>query len=537
MSINLSRYRDLYFSEAHEQIEHIAEGLKKLESGGNDRAAVESAFRYAHTLKGMSATMGYDEATASAHQLEMLLEVLRDNGGTSPSNLHLLFRALDNLQSVLAHVQGAETPAATPPSPPPEPRDEPPLDDSPAGATAVADTVLQARADPSPAVRISIPYLDHLSQLVAELVVNHAKLAYSSSPDRAPGFDPTLHAQSRMVKELQALTRLLGMGPLGDIFNRYLRMVHDLAREQDKEVLVIVEGESVQVARAVLEELNDPLLHLLRNAVTHGIETTAERSRCGKNARGTITLRARPSGDEVTVEVSDDGRGLDAPQILQAAYEQGFVTGGDPAQLGESEIFRLILLPGFSLASVVTTVVGRGVGLNVVQAKLDSVNGRISIRAQPGHGATFSLTVPRTWGMHEVELVRVADQVYALPGSRVERTLTLSSAEVLRLRRREDLSRQSLPIVNLQWLIEHQGHSLREGIARVDEEMTRAQLRADVPPDEYRLIVVHPTGMNPDEPLALRVDELLGEALLRLTEPTQVSPVDLLDLDQLISFQ
>lgn len=499
MSIYLADYRDLYFSEAHEQLALVAKSLQRLERDPGDRAALEAAFRAAHTLKGMSATMGYDAVLVSAHGLEDLFQAAREYPQTIRPAVHLLSRALDELDATLAATEAGEMPASA--------RLER------RGASELAQTAPAADTPPTseaPAfARVSVEYLNQLANLTTELVARGNYLKQAIATRAAIELAPQLQAQWRTLQELQGVAWALRMAPVGDVFNRYPPMLEQIAAEQGKYLRVAMEGEEIEVDRALLEELNEPLLHLVRNAAAHGIEPPAERLQMGKDPRGTIHLGARRTGAGVTFLVQDDGRGLDPERILQTAYEQQLISAEQRRNLSETEAFNLITLPGFTLAPAVTAVAGRGFGMNAVKAKVEVLHGTLCIFSELGRGATFSFYIPHPPREREVELVRVGENVYGVPAANIARLLTLSADQVAHVQRGES-------------------DQLKAGTRILDARALVSAADADTKPPaadrEYKLIV-----FDSQSDVALRVDEFLGKVLLSEPATGHAPAVPLLD--------
>ncbi len=499
MSVQLAQYRELYFSEAREQLGRIAEALRKLERAPGDGTAFKAASRAAHTLKGMSATMGYDEMTVFAHALEDLLQSLHEHAHGDPITLiHPLFRTLDYLDGIISRLESGRSPetetiAARVPVAIPAP--------------TPSDSVGRAPGQVPSMVRVSSRQLDQVMALTVKLVANGHRLAHGQANAQDEARSAGWREHLSLLVELEAAAWSLQMGPIGQVFDRFPQMLHDLARAQGKEIRVKLEGGESEVGRGLLEEINEPLLHLLRNAVAHGIEPLAERLQAGKDPRGTVLLRAYPCGEWITIKVGDDGRGLDAQRILQAATEQGFISKAARRTLSEAETYDLITLPGLSLAPVVTSVSGRGLGMDIVRAKVETLRGSMRIRSRPGRGTTFILQFPRTAGAVEIELVRVGDQIWAVPAAQIEKRFTSASDDLGRRTGESNLRGRAVRVIDL-----------------------RSPLH--LPPRQESepcglLMIKNPAGT------ALRVDELLGKALWSTPSNGDAPLIPLLDLDQL----
>ncbi|MCR4419868.1 MAG: chemotaxis protein CheA [Clostridia bacterium] len=287
-------------------------------------------------------------------------------------------------------------------------------------------------------VRVDVQRLDNLMNLVGELVIDRTRLAEveASLQGRlgSSGLLETLEEISvhigRITGELQEEIMKARMFPVEQVFSRFPRMVRDLAQKAGKEVNFVVEGRETELDRTVIEEIGDPLIHLLRNAIDHGIEPPEERERLGKPRRGTIELKAYHQENQIVITVSDDGRGMDAGAIRERAIGRGLVTAEQAARMSERDVLNLIFLPGFSTAETVTDVSGRGVGMDIVRNHLERINGTIDISTRPGRGTTFTIKLPLTLAINRSLLVRVEGLVLAFPLANVVEILEVSGSEV-----------------------------------------------------------------------------------------------------------
>lgn len=412
MSVDLDKYRSLYFAEAQEQLSALNRHLDALADNPHDRSELNHAFRVAHTLKAMSATMGYGELTRAAHALEDLLARTRGQTETpSEITIRLLKNAAEDINVRLRRAETGAILQATEETAPAEP---------------FTATLNYLASD----VRVRQQDLNLLLEYVAELAVSSNLLEHAALQNKALNADAAVRNQRELVSQVRRLTWQLNMSPIGPVFDRYARVLQELARQQNKTVRVVTQGVDVELCHAMLDELNEPLLHLLRNAITHGVEMPAERTWAEKDAAATITLRAQRSGDRVLIQVGDDGRGMDAGAILQAAYSRGLVTREQRRSMNAQAALRLILLPNFSMSNMVTQNAGRGIGMSVVQERLQAVGGSIEIQTELGHGTVFTLDVPRLVGLMEVELVRKGTNVYAIPTSGIKETRVWLASEI-----------------------------------------------------------------------------------------------------------
>lgn len=262
-------------------------------------------------------------------------------------------------------------------------------------------------------IRVSAEKLDELVNLVGELVTVQARLSEISARRDDPDILSISEEIDRLTTELRENSMSIRMLPLRNTFERFRRLVHDLGQELHKEVDLVTEGAETELDKTVIDQLHDPLVHLVRNSMDHGIETAAERRAAGKPVPATVRLSAVHSGAQVLIRVSDDGRGLDAQRLHKRAVEQGLIDAS--AQLGEEELFSLILEPGFSTASEVTDISGRGVGMDVVRRSVEALRGSVEISSKPGWGMTVTLRLPLTLAIIDGLLVRVGQTHFILP--------------------------------------------------------------------------------------------------------------------------
>ena len=245
-------------------------------------------------------------------------------------------------------------------------------------------------------MRVDTAKLDYLVDMVGEMVIAQSLVRHNQvlAADSDPRLNRDLAQLARLTGEVQRTAMSMRMVPIGQLFQRTARQVRDLSRKVGKQVELATRGEDTELDKTIAEELADPLMHMVRNAIDHGIEAPADRVAAGKPPRARITLAAYHQGGQILIEVADDGRGLDCERILVKARQKGLVEEG--ARLSESDTFRLILEPGFSTADQVSELSGRGVGMDVVRKQVEKLRGRIEIRSQAGQGATFLLKLPLT---------------------------------------------------------------------------------------------------------------------------------------------
>ncbi len=352
----------------------------------------------------------------------------------------------------------------------------------------VANDPVEAAAKTAKAaesVRVPADRLDELMDRVGELVIAQSRLSQIADS----GSDTALRAVSeeiaRLSGELRDTMMVLRMVPVATLFGRFRRLVHDLARETGKAIELSTDGETTEIDKTVIERLADPLVHLIRNAADHGLETAEDRAAAGKPATGRIRLSAHQSGGEVVITIRDDGRGIDRDRVRAKAEAQGLIEPG--AVLSDHDLLQLIFHPGFSTAAAVTNLSGRGVGMDVVKRTIEALRGSIDVASRPGEGSEVSLRIPLTLAIIDGLLVRVGHGRYVIPLSAVEECLELSLDEDMRSRGRSFISlRNSLvPFLRL-----------------------REMFDTGTQPELHQKVVVVSTG---EERIGLVVDQIIGD--------------------------
>jgi two-component system, chemotaxis family, sensor kinase CheA len=308
-------------------------------------------------------------------------------------------------------------------------------------------------------LRVEAGRIDNVLNLVGELIIGKSMLqqALSEFSKRYPKellrgkFADAMGFQARVLNDLQRSVMKIRMVPVEQLFRRFPRMVRDVSRQCGREVELVLSGQETDLDKGILDAIAEPLTHLVRNAVSHGIESPEERTRLGKPARGVVRLNAYHQGNQVIVEVSDDGRGIDAQKIRAKAVQLGMTTAEDAARLSEAEAVQFIFKPGFSTAEQVTEVSGRGVGMDVVQSVLQRLKATISVETRPGQGATFRLKLPLTLAIIKALLFWVEQRLYAVPLNAVVEIARTTESEVHQVENYEvlQLRNQVLPVVRL----------------------------------------------------------------------------------------
>lgn len=356
-------------------------------------------------------------------------------------------------------------------------------------------------------VRVDVERLDNLMNLVGEMVIDKIRLEQLGRDlsERYAGDDyvdtlrdATSHI-GRITNELQEEVMRSRMFPVENVFNRFPRMVRDLARKAGKKVNFVVEGKETELDRSVIEEIGDPLIHLLRNAIDHGIQTAEDRQAVGKPEEGTVTLSARHEENHIVITVEDDGNGIDADAVRKKAVNKGLITSEAVERLTESEAVDLIFLLGLSTAESVSEVSGRGVGMDIVKNNIEKLNGTVSILSEAGVGSTFEIKMPLTLAIIRALLIGLGDRVFAVPLVSVKETIESRPEDIQTVRGREviRLRGEVLPLLRLA-----------ESFKSVHYVQPSAESSAEADPSRGIFVVAVRVG---ERQIGLVVDKLLGE--------------------------
>ncbi|MDW7651004.1 MAG: chemotaxis protein CheA [Bacillota bacterium] len=585
--MDTSEYRDLFLAEAQEYLQGLNTALLELEHNPSDREILQEMFRAAHSLKGMSATMGYQQLANLTHQMENVLDLLRQ--GTLQMNssvANILFESLDLLETLLDSIEdpaaGAndvvrlveklrtacnadpeETADAAEPCrialdefekemlrtaaaggervrhievvldaacllksvraymvfkvlekfghlvksvPAAHELEEEQFDDTfhlvfltktedeviqrdLSQIAEVAEVILRDLADytvsrqeetsvgpmteigpdsgseepkngenkknirrtAEKTIRVETDKLDQLINLVGELVVNRTRVVELGKVDVAAELASAVEQLDRITTNLQSAVMKLRMVPIKQVFDRFPRMVRDLSQEKGKKVNLEVYGEETELDRSIVNQIGDPLVHLLRNSVDHGIESPGERVALGKPEEGTIRLDARHEGSYVTIRVSDDGHGIDADSLRKKAVKKGLISAAEEQRLSDEDAVRLIFRNGFSTAEQVTDISGRGVGMDAVKTVIESMSGSVDVKTVTGEGTQFLVRLPLTLAIIKALLVEVAGEIYAIPIESIRENLYVSPEDIKTIQGEKviNLRNEVLPLIHL----------------------------------------------------------------------------------------
>lgn len=506
---------DDFLIEADELISSLDNNLVKLESNPEDPDLLNEIFRAAHTIKGTSGFLGFDEVTSLTHRMEDILNKLRKNElAVSPEIMDVLLESLDvlkilldnvregrsnenvDIQIAISHLEDAmEAGGARSDDPgagnqPVEPSAlTQPEEDSPAEELTVAASaesalsvstvaaqpktpVATSRKKPGSSlkqakeqtIRVDVERLDSLMNLMGELVLsrnslmqvnNEVSIEHEGTP-AAEHLNRSANSVSYITTELQMAIMRMRMLPVGKVFGKFPRLIRDLTRESGKQIDLEIIGEETELDKSVIEEIGDPLMHCIRNCCDHGIELPDERIAVGKPPRGTVKLIASQEGSNIVIKVVDDGHGLDVTRIRQKAVERGLVSETEAERMPDSEVFRFIFEAGFSTAKKITGVSGRGVGMDVLRTNIEKLNGMIDLESKLGQGTSVIIKLPLTLAIVQGLLVESDKEVFILPMSSVIETVKTKQSSIFYVNQRPVLRLRGeiIPVINLNDILE-----------------------------------------------------------------------------------
>jgi len=487
-----------FILESREHLTAIELQLLTLDQDPANAEAIHAIFRGFHTIKGMAGFLDLDAVRDLAHEVETVLDLAR-NGKLAirPTIIDRILESKDylnvwmtQLESMLQTGQAPVAPEASTllaairalvpgesaaPGAPAAPVEVQIHAPATPGLSALAREVAappgrEAAPEPETAepgeaakaaeaktpgprsIKVDTAKLDYLVDMVGEMVISQSLVRHD--PDLASGVKPRLARNlsqlARITDDIQRTAMSMRMIPVGQLFQKTSRLVRDLSRKAGKQVALELAGEETELDRNIVDELADPLMHMVRNSVDHGIETPAERVACGKPAQAHVTLKAGHQAGHIVIQISDDGRGLAREKILQKAREKGLVPAD--AELSENEIFQLIFQPGFSTAEKITDVSGRGVGMDVVRKQVQKLRGRIDVISKPGAGTTFLLKLPLTLAIIDGLVVGVGDQRYIVPLFAVREMLQPAEQAISTIHGRQEMAMVRgtlLPVIRL----------------------------------------------------------------------------------------
>lgn len=503
-----------FITECTDLIEMAESALLDLEESPDDDELINTVFRAFHTIKGTSAFMGLDPVSEFTHSVETLLSMVREGDlKFDRACADITLESIDIINKLLAiveHAQGGD----------PLPTDaqyasmlrvltdvsdnkEAPVDalKNERGDTVVTEFTEEvtesevveddaselaeeataeqtvtppevetpekaAKSEGESSVRVSVGRLDRLIDMVGELVIAHSVVAQDKAIPKDSELQKKVNHATKILRELQDTSLTLRMVPLKATFHKMNRLVRDLSRKAGKPVKFSTYGEDTEIDRNMVDIINEPLIHMLRNSLDHGIETPEERSKTDKNQTANISLRAAQEGGKVVITIEDDGRGIDKEKIFNKAVEKGLI---DPdKKLSEKEIYGLIFLPGFSSAEKVTDLSGRGVGMDVVRRSIEQLQGKVEVNSELGKGTTITIELPFTLAITDGMLVRVANERFIVPTINIDMTFRAEQNDLFTVMgdsEQVNFRGKSVPVIRLHKLFDIEGgmESLLEG--------------------------------------------------------------------------
>jgi two-component system, chemotaxis family, sensor kinase CheA len=555
--VDLAKYRAIFIEESAEHFADMGAALLELEKNPTSAESIDVVFRMAHSIKGMAGSLGYDAITRVAHRLEDRMQVVRSAGRVPPGGeLSLLFRGLSALEAMVEVVKetGESPPAdeellaslsaplqqpatADPAAPAPGGPARPATPDA-AGAKkktpATGAELMHPAVDaprPPPSVRVHTAVLDRFLSTVGEVILNASQVrtaAEAPVPVAGASLSEGLDRMDRVVGELQRSALELRTTPLLRIVEPLPRTAREIAQRAGKRVEVEIAGAELELDRSILDRLSDPLVHLLRNAVDHGVEGPEARVGSGKPEVGRIRIEARREKDTIRISVSDDGAGIDLDAVRTRAVESGVLLADLAEDLPPDEVAALIFHPGLSTSTSVSEISGRGVGMDAVRATIEGLGGAVEVASERGRGTVTTLVVPITAAVQRVLLVGMGSETVALPIAKIERVVELPAARIERsggdafVLLGEDL----VPVLDL-------GRRIAVGAAERAEDAQASLLITEVRGERVALTAERVLGQQ--QIYVKPVPQLLSgaRALAGLTILGDGRPMFLLDLNQL----
>lgn len=514
----------------NQQLEIIKAALATLQNDGSNKESIDALYRCLVAIRNACGFVGLNEIKVYADRTAGIVDQGRNSGIDFSLMVDMLGQETAIIGEMVAKaiadgVIGQDAPKEEKPKPETQKKDKPekekvapppaakkeeakPVSAKPAPAPQVKpspappvkNAPAQGETHKSPStIRVDHERLDHLMNLIGELIINRNRytLIARSLEGReedikisevAQDLSETTYAMARISDDLQDTIMKVRMVPVSSVFSRFPRLVRDLSRKSGKEVDLIMEGEETELDKSVVEVIGDPLVHLIRNSVDHGIESEEERIKAGKPPKGRVTLRAFHKGNSVAIEIEDDGKGIDPAKMREVAIKKGIITPEEAAQMDDREAIELIFAPGFSSAEKITDISGRGVGMDVVRTNIKNLKGSVNTFSVLGKGTRFTLSLPLTLAIIDVLMVKASGQMYAIPLDAVSETNKIETVRLTDVKGRKatTLRGEVLGIVGLSEML---------GLPRTHEKI----------PDVLSVVVIH----DNERRLGLVVDELL----------------------------
>ncbi len=429
MAFDVSKYKKIFLSEARENLKALNKSLLALEKKPKNLEPAEELMRAAHTLKSSAASMGYTQISELSHAVEDIFDALRSKKiQLKPKLIDLSFKCFDSLEASLRRIAKEKEEINTAPL-------IKKLKLALSHAEVVAEKFTPYRDEvsgmgpsiiqPIESIKVSTARLDTLMNLAEELLVNKMRIDRIATTKNYDDLPPAVDNLSRLVSDLQYNVMQARLVPVGEIFNRFPRMVRDLAQKAKKKINFVMEGSDIELDRTIIDQIGEPLVHLLRNAIDHGIEE-----------KGLIRLEAKREKGYATISVENDGKGISWKAVIESALSRGIIDRATRDRYikniegYKSEIENLLYHPRLSTSKTVTQVSGRGVGLNVVRTKVEALGGRVRLDSHPDKGCKFTMEFPLTLAIISALLAKVKDEIYAISLSDVERLVRVKRDQI-----------------------------------------------------------------------------------------------------------
>jgi two-component system chemotaxis sensor kinase CheA len=527
-----------FLMESREHMASVENNLLELERCPGDAEILNATFRSFHTIKGLAGFLGFGAVQEVAHETETILDLARSGSLlVTPPLIDIVLRASDYLKSALNHIEshcchdehappsllqviarGAQRGAEEEPETAPQ--------EAPAGDREAAPHLIEKAT--SAAIKVDADKIEYLIDMVGELVIAQSMVRQHPTLDGLgdPVLTRSLSQLSRVTSEVQKTAMSMRMAPISSLFQKMSRVIRDVARKAGKSVSLVVIGDDSEMDRKILEGLAEPLMHMVRNSIDHGIESPEKRALAGKNPDGTIRLRAERESGNIVIEIADDGNGLDIEKIRLKAIERKIITEQTP--LGAEDIQRLIFEPGFSTADKVTELSGRGVGLDVVRRQVEALRGRVEIRSEKGQGTTFTVRVPLTLATVDGLLIRVGVERYILPTFAVREIFHTGDRAVSSIANFAEVTefrKSTIPVIHLVDRLRTHRPSQRGGAVMIVVQCGVKQfcLAADEVIGRQEVVIKNLGGVFRDQP-GIAGGAILGDGRVGL----------ILDLDDLL---
>ncbi len=473
--IDLSMFLDDYLNDAKEGFQRINNALLALEKDHSQTERLDDIFRAMHTLKSSSTMLEFSDIAELVHTCEDLLDRLRKHEvAVSGETIDVLFEVTDTLEKMvqeraegkegavefqalakrIKELASGETYRQKQANP----------QEAPETKTAVIPTIEKIQT-----VRVQVELLDALFNLAGELIINKNRLDNILADTADKELKAALASMEHNISELQENVSAARLVPVGEIFQKFPRMVRDLAREAGKEVELVLEGSEIELDKAMIDTLSEPLIHLLKNAVDHGIEPADTRQKRKKKKSGMVKLAAKRAENHILIDVEDDGSGIDTARMKEVAVGKGFITPEEAESLQDKDVLNLLFEPGVTSAEEVTDVSGRGVGLDVVRNSVRRLGGTVEVATQKGKGTRFTLTLPLTTAVLQTLMVGVGKHIFAIPTDTVVETLEIKPEDIKEIRNEQVLvlRQEVIPFVRLNEVLNIPGGDDQENLIAV----------------------------------------------------------------------